>query len=66
MLDFAAKQGFTRYPMIDNVLQGEVVDVGSQVLDAALAGQTTVEAALQKMQDAFNALPADRRSSTYK
>jgi raffinose/stachyose/melibiose transport system substrate-binding protein len=66
MLDFAAKQGFTRYPMIDNVLQGEVVDVGSQVLDAALAEQTTVQAALKKMQDAFNALPADRRSSTYK
>ncbi|WP_455381113.1 ABC transporter substrate-binding protein [Salinispira pacifica] len=66
MLDFAAKHGFERYPMIDNVIQGEVVDTGSQVLDAALAGQTTVNAALQKMQDALMQLPADRRSSTYK
>ncbi len=52
--------------MIDNVLQGEVVDTGSQVLDAALAGQTTVMDALKKMQDSLMQLPADRRSSTYK
>jgi ABC-type glycerol-3-phosphate transport system substrate-binding protein len=66
MLDFANKQGFTRYPMIDNVIQGNVVNTGSQVLDAALAGQTTVTDALKKMQDTFMQLPADQRSSTYK
>ena len=30
MLDFAAKQGFTPYPMLDNVIQPEVVDVGGE------------------------------------
>ncbi len=66
MLDFAAKQGFTPYPMIDNVIQPNVVDAGSQVLDAAFAGQTSVSAALKKMQDTWKQLPADQRSSTYK
>ena len=66
MVDFAAKQGFTRYPMIDNVLQQDVVNAGSQVLDAALGGQATVQAALQKLQDTLMQLPADQRSSTYK
>lgn len=66
MLDFAAKQGFTPYPMIDNVLQPDVVNAGSQVLDAAFAGQTTVSEALQKMTSTWQNLPADQRSSTYK
>jgi raffinose/stachyose/melibiose transport system substrate-binding protein len=66
LLSYAATKGFTRYPMIDNVIQPEVQSVASTVLVAAFAGTMSTQDALQKMQDALNALPADRRSSTYK
>jgi ABC-type glycerol-3-phosphate transport system substrate-binding protein len=64
LLDFGANQGYTRYPMIDNVIQGEVQAVGATVLVAAFAGTMSTHDALQKMQDALTALPADRRSSS--
>ncbi len=38
MLDLAAKQGLTPYPMLDNVIQPEVVDVASKQLVAAFGG----------------------------
>jgi raffinose/stachyose/melibiose transport system substrate-binding protein len=66
LLSYAADKGFTRYPMIDNVIQPEVSDAGNQVLNAAFAGSMTVDAALKTMQDTLMALPADRRSDTYK
>jgi raffinose/stachyose/melibiose transport system substrate-binding protein len=65
MLDYGAKQGFTRYPMIDNVMQPEVVDVATKVLNAILAGTMTPQDAAQKIQDALSALPAERRGDTY-
>ncbi len=46
MLDFAAKQGFTPYPMIDNVIQGEVVTTAQKQLVAALGGDISVQTAL--------------------
>jgi ABC-type glycerol-3-phosphate transport system substrate-binding protein len=55
------KDGFTPAPMIDNVIQPPLVDVGQRVLNAAFAQQMTVPAALQKMQDAWNNLPADQK-----
>lgn len=65
MLDYAANQGFTRYPMIDNVIQPEVQDVATKVLTAVLAGTISPADATKKMQDALNQLPADRRGATY-
>jgi raffinose/stachyose/melibiose transport system substrate-binding protein len=65
MLDFAATQGFTRYPMIDNVMQPEVSNVATKLLDAVLAGTTTPQEAAQKIQDALMQLPAERRGDTY-
>jgi raffinose/stachyose/melibiose transport system substrate-binding protein len=64
LLGYAANQGYTRYPMIDNVIQGEVQAVGATVLVAAFAGTMSTHDALQKMQDALMALPADRRSAS--
>ena len=64
LLSYAASQGYTRYPMIDNVIQGEVQAVGATVLVAAFAGTMSTHDALQKMQDALMALPADRRSAS--
>ncbi len=65
MLDFAANQGYTRYPMIDNVIQPEVQDVATKLLDAVLNGTTSPQDATKAMSDALNALPADRRGDTY-
>lgn len=65
MLDFAANQGYTRYPMIDNVIQPEVQDVATKLLDAVMNGTTSPADAAKAMSDALNALPADRRGDTY-
>ena len=65
MLDFAGTQGYTRYPMIDNVIQPEVQDVATRVLNAILAGTMSPADATKAMADALNQLPADRRGDTY-
>jgi raffinose/stachyose/melibiose transport system substrate-binding protein len=65
MLAYAADQGYTRYPMIDNVMQPEVVDVATRVLNAVLAGTMSPQDAAQKMQDALMSLPVERRGDTY-
>jgi ABC-type glycerol-3-phosphate transport system substrate-binding protein len=58
----SATGGFTKYPMIDNVIQPNMVDTGQSVLNAAFAQQMTVPQALQKMQDTWNNLPADQKN----
>ena len=65
MLDFAGTKGYTRYPMIDNVMQPEVLDVATRVLNAVLAGTMSPADATKAMADALNQLPADRRGDTY-
>jgi len=65
MLDFAGTQGYTRYPMIDNVIQPEVTDVATRVLNAILAGTMSAEDATKAMANALSQLPADRRGDTY-
>lgn len=66
MLAFATRDGYTQYPMLDNVIQPEVVTAAAKELDAAFGGATSVQAALQNMQQTLMQLPADRRGSTYK
>lgn len=61
MLDFAGTAGFTRYPMLDNVIQGDVVDVGGKVLPSVLAGNMTAKDALTQMAQAWKQLPADQK-----
>ncbi len=65
MLDFAANQGYTRYPMIDNVTQPEVQDVATKLLNGVFNGTTSPADATKAMAAALNALPADRRGDTY-
>lgn len=65
MLDFAANQGYARYPMIDNVIQPEVTDVATKLLNGVFNGTTSAQDATKAMSDALNALPADRRGDTY-
>ena len=57
MLDFAAKDGFTRYPMLDNVTQGDVVNTGNKFLPSMLAGKTSVSDGLSQMQSTWTQLP---------
>jgi raffinose/stachyose/melibiose transport system substrate-binding protein len=65
MLDFAAKQHMTPYPMIDNVTQSEVVTTGSKQLDDALGGNISALAALKSMKATLDALPASRKGPVY-
>jgi raffinose/stachyose/melibiose transport system substrate-binding protein len=65
MLDFAAKRGLTPYPMLDNVVQPEVVTTGAKELTAAFSGTTSIKAALKNMQQTLAGLPASRKGPTY-
>lgn len=66
MLDFAATGGLERYPMLDNVLQGDVVDAGNKIIPSILGGKTAVKSGLDQMAQVWNALPTDNRTETYK
>jgi raffinose/stachyose/melibiose transport system substrate-binding protein len=65
MLGFAASQGFTRYPMLDNVLQGDVVDAGNKIIPAILGGKTKAADGLKQMAQVWKALPAAKRGASY-
>ncbi len=65
MLDFVSKAHMIAYPMLDNVVQGNVVNTGSKFLPSVLNGSETVQAALQAMQTTLNQLPASQRGNTF-
>jgi ABC-type glycerol-3-phosphate transport system substrate-binding protein len=65
MLDFAARQHMTAYPMLDNVTQGEVVTTGSKQLDDALGGNISALSALKSMKATLDALPSSRKGPVY-
>jgi len=65
MLDFVSQDHLTAYPMLDNVVQPEVVTTGSKVLPSVLNGSMTPSAALQNMQTTFGQLPAGSRGTSY-
>ncbi|HEX9034850.1 MAG TPA: ABC transporter substrate-binding protein [Streptosporangiaceae bacterium] len=65
MLDMVSQGGMTAYPMLDNVVQGDVVNTGSKFLPAVLNGSQSVQAALQAMQTTLNQLPASQRGNTF-
>jgi raffinose/stachyose/melibiose transport system substrate-binding protein len=61
MLDFAADDGYTRYPMLDNIVQGDVVDSGSKLLPSILAGTITASSGLSQIEQAWKSLPAAQK-----
>lgn len=63
MLNFVNVQHMTPYPMLDNYIQVNVVNAGSKVLPAVLAGQQSALSAMQNMAQAWQQLPANQRSS---
>lgn len=66
MLDFAATGGFIRYPMLDNVLQGDVVDAGNKILPSLLGGSTSVLTGLNQMAQVWKSLAFENRTESYK
>src|SRR6266849_4901122 len=65
MLAFVSKQGLIPYPMLDNVVQPEVVTTGQKQLDAALGGDISAQAALKSMKTTLDQLPASRKGPIY-
>jgi ABC-type glycerol-3-phosphate transport system substrate-binding protein len=65
MLDFAGKQGFTEYPMIDNVVQGDVVDSGNKVLPPILDGSTSPSDGLGQLNTVWQQLPEEQRGPNF-
>jgi ABC-type glycerol-3-phosphate transport system substrate-binding protein len=65
MLAFVSKQGLTPYPMLDNVVQPEVVTAGMKQLDAALGGDISAEKALKSLKATLDQLPGSRKGPIY-
>jgi ABC-type glycerol-3-phosphate transport system substrate-binding protein len=66
MLNFVSKDHMTVYPMLDNVVQANVVNAGSKFLPSVLNGTISVQQALQNLQTTLAQLPAASRGSSYK
>jgi ABC-type glycerol-3-phosphate transport system substrate-binding protein len=65
MLNFVSQDHMTAYPMLDNVVQPNVVTTGNKVLPSVLNGTMSPSAALQNMQTTLGQLPADQRGTSY-
>ena len=51
--------------MLDNVVQGNVVNIGSKFLPSVLNGSESIGKALQDMQTTLQQLPASQRGNTF-
>src|SRR5215469_16471025 len=65
MLNFVSQGGMAVYPMLDNVVQGNVVNIGSKFLPSVLNGSESITKALQDMQTTLQQLPANQRGNTF-
>jgi len=65
MLNFVTKDHYTPYPMLDNVVQGNVVNAGSKVLPSVLAGQQSPSSALSQLAQTLKQLPSSQRGSSF-
>ena len=66
MLAFAASGGFTTFPMLDNVLQGDVVDAGNKIIPSILAGKTSPAKGLAQLKQIWEQIPAENKGDSYK
>jgi hypothetical protein len=51
--------------MLDNVVQGNVVNIGSKFLPSVLNGSESITKALQAMQTTLQQLPSNQRGNTF-
>ena len=66
MLAFAASGGFTTFPMLDNVIQGDVVDAGNKIIPSILAGKTSPAKGLAQLKQVWDQIPAENKGDSYK
>lgn len=65
MLNLVSQQGYSVYPMLDNILQPSIVKAGNTVFPDMLTGGISVSAAAAKMDQAWKQLPASERTSSW-
>ena len=65
MLNFVSKDHMTAYPMLDNVVQPNVVNTGSKELPSVLNGTISPSSALSSLQGTLGQLPSDQRGTSY-
>jgi len=65
MLDFVSQDHMIVYPMLDNVVQGNIVNTGQKFLPSVLNGSVSVTSALTSLQNTLNQLPASQRGNTF-
>ncbi len=65
MLDFVSDQHMTVYPMLDNVVQGNIVSTGQKFLPSVLGGKVSVTSALSALQTTLSQLPITQRGNTF-
>lgn len=66
MLAFTETDGYTAYPMLDNVIQGDVVDAGNKIIPSILAGKIQPTAGLKQLKQVWDQLSPDAKTETYK
>jgi ABC-type glycerol-3-phosphate transport system substrate-binding protein len=65
MLDLVSNDHMTVYPMLDNVVQANIVSAAQKFLPSVLEGTQSVQAALQNLAETHNQLPASQRGNTF-
>ncbi len=65
MLNFVSQDHMTVYPMLDNVVQPNVVNTGSKELPSVLNGSISPKSALSSLQTTFGQLPTSQRGTSY-
>jgi ABC-type glycerol-3-phosphate transport system substrate-binding protein len=65
MLNFVSQDHMTAYPMLDNMVQGNIVNIGSKFLPSVLGGSESITKAQQAMQTTLAQLPASQRGNTF-
>ncbi len=65
MLNFVSQDHMTIYPMLDNVVQPNVVNTGSKVLPSVLNGSISPSSALSSLQTTLGQLPSTQRGNSY-
>ncbi|HUY47398.1 MAG TPA: extracellular solute-binding protein [Streptosporangiaceae bacterium] len=65
MLNFVSQGHLTAYPMLDNVVQSNIVSAGQKFLPSVLNGTASVQSALQNLQTTLTQLPASQRGNTF-
>jgi raffinose/stachyose/melibiose transport system substrate-binding protein len=65
MLNLVSNTHLTVYPMLDNVVQANIVSAAQKFMPSVLNGTQSVQAALQNLAETHNQLPSNQRGNTF-